>query len=297
MLRGTTRLVCSSYDPHEIWRHIDKYKVTFAFLAPIQALRMLQAGRPDGVDTNSMLNVIIGGGPLGENHVLALRDLLPGTNVALAYGQTEIAGLATGFKPHCRQDVILMVDKAGSCGRPVPGATYKIVDTETEEVLGFNQSGELRLKTNYHMVGYHNLDSSESWDAQGWLRTGDVAYYDEDFCFYIVDRIKEMLKYQSWHIPPAVIEGVLQSHPAVELAVVIGIPDEVDGDHPMGVVILKKNATKLPSEEELIEYVNERVDDRQKLRGGIRFVESIPMTPSGKVKRKFLRDMMVKLIM
>lgn len=296
MLIGGTRLVSSFYDPKQIWYYFDKYKPTFVFLAPIQALRMLQAGRPEDINTTNVLNVVIGGGPLGENHILALKDLLPGTNVVLAYGQSEIAGLATAFKPTCREDLIMSMKKPSSCGRLVPGLSYKVVDLDSQEIVGPYKRGELHLKTKYQMVGYHNLDSSVSWDEEGWLKTGDVVYYDEDFCFYIVDRIKEMLKFQSWHVAPAFLEEVLLTHPAVELAVVVGIPHDEDGDHPMGVVILKEGENK-PDEKELEEYVSDRVDDRQKLRAGVKFVDKVPMTPSGKIKRKELRDAMVKLLM
>lgn len=71
-----------------------------------------------------------------------------------------------------------------------------MVDPETEENLGFNEKGELRLKTECEMNGYYKMDSSDAWDADGWLKTGDIVYYDEDFCFYVVDRIKEMLKFR-----------------------------------------------------------------------------------------------------
>lgn len=86
----------------------------------------------------------------------------------------------------------------------------QVVDPETEELCGPNRSGELRLKSPMVMNGYFGRDSSDSFDDDGWLKTGDVVYYDEDSFFYIVDRIKEMLKYKSWHVPPAMVEKVSQ---------------------------------------------------------------------------------------
>lgn len=170
---------------------------------------------------------------------------------------------------------------------------FQLVDLgNEEEVDGPHKKGELRIKSPLQMNGYYNKDSSESFDADGWLKTGDVAYYDEDHCIYIVDRIKEMLKYQSWHVPPALIEAVLLSHPAVHFAVVIGIPHPEDGDHPMGVVILNEESKDI-SEDDLVEYVNSKVDDRQKLRAGVKFVKEFPHTPTGKVKRKQLKDLIL----
>lgn len=167
---------------------------------------------------------------------------------------------------------------------------------ETEEAVGPHVRGELRIKTSLEMNGYYNSNSSDSWDENGWLCTGDVAFYDEDHCIYIVDRIKEMLKFQSWHVPPAIIEAVLHTHPAVKMGVVIGIPHLEDGDHPMAVIIPTENYKNL-SADDIIEYVNKRVDDRQKLRGGIKFVEMFPLTPSGKIKRKELKENILSELM
>ncbi|RZB38699.1 4-coumarate--CoA ligase 1-like, partial [Asbolus verrucosus] len=292
VLSGTARVVCKNFDPQEIWRIIDKYKVSFLFLAPNQASEMCKAGRPEDIDTSSLLTMLTGGGIFTEKLLLILRDLLPGTYISQAYGQTEVAGVLTCFKLNDVKDSLLLHYKPSSCGRPIKGISYKIVDNETEKILGPNQQGELRVKTRYVMNGYYNQDSSECFDSDGWLKTGDVVYYDEDLCFYVVDRIKEMLKYKSWHIPPAMLENVLNNHPAIKRAVVIGIPHEEDGDHPMAVVILhnpKENITG----EEIENYVAERVQERQKLRAGVKFVNSFPVTPSGKVKRQIIKTMIL----
>lgn len=167
-----------------------------------------------------------------------------------------------------------------------------MVDPDSRKQLGPNQKGELLIKTDTQMNGYFNLDSCDALDSDGWLKTGDIVYYDEDYCFYIIDRVKEMLKFQSWHVPPAAIESILLSHPAIEAAVVVGIPHPIDGDHPLAVVVIKKSYAV--SETEIEDYIAERVHDRMRLRGGVKFVNSIPLTPSGKIKRRDIRDMIVK---
>lgn len=143
------------------------------------------------------------------------------------------------------------------------------------------------------MNGYHNLDSSYCWDSEGYLKTGDVVYYDDDMCFYHVDRIKEMLKYRSWHVAPAAIEAIIHQHPAVSVSVVVGLPHPEDGDHPFAFVVLKKdhNATR----EEILEFVNSRVDDRHQVRGGLMIVEEVPFTATGKIKRQQLRELAIQL--
>lgn len=137
------------------------------------------------------------------------------------------------------------------------------------------------------------MDSSSAYDSEGFIKSGDIAYYDEENCFYIVDRIKEMFKYKGWHILPAVLEGVLLNHPAIKEAVVIGIPHELDGDYPMGIVVLSKGYRDV-TPEDIEHYMEENVSDTQKLRAGVKFVKEIVKTATGKVKRTVLKDMVLK---
>lgn len=164
------------------------------------------------------------------------------------------------------------------------------MDTETGDILGPNLQGELYVKSPFLMKGYYNLDASVAFDKDGFLKSGDVVYYDEEFCFFVVDRVKEMLKYRSWHVPPAILEEILLTHPAISAAVVVGVPNEEDGEHPMACVILKPE-TKDIKEEDIRKYVDERVDDKKKLRGGVVFLKSFPMTATGKISRRLLKDL------
>ena len=166
-----------------------------------------------------------------------------------------------------------------------------MVDTDTEKTVGFNQPGELRVKSTFVMNGYYNKYCSDTFDEDGWLKTGDIVYYDEDFCFYVVDRIKEAFKYQGWFIAPTVLENELMNHPAVKIAVVVGIPKD-DGHHPMGLVVLKDGFRV--SEEEIEKFVEERVSERQRLRAGVKFIDSVPLTVTGKVMRRKLKQMVLE---
>lgn len=169
-----------------------------------------------------------------------------------------------------------------------------MVDIETGKNLSFNQPGELRVKSKYLMNGYHNMDASSTYDEEGWLKTGDIVYYDEDFCFFVIDRIKEVIKYRSWHVPPAFIEKVLNSHPAIAASVVVGIPHETDVEHPLACVILNKDAVGQVEEKEIVEFVNEQVDERKKLRAGVKFVKSFPLTATGKIARRLIKEAVMK---
>ncbi|KAF2890250.1 hypothetical protein ILUMI_15923, partial [Ignelater luminosus] len=281
---GGSRLILPRYNPVQYWKLLDQFKVTLAFLAPSQAISLYNKGRPDGINTTHLSDFIIGGGPLAAEHILRIRDIFPGTNVSLIYGQTEIGGTGFCFGPNRKENIWALCEKPGACGRPVPDLICKIVDPETEETLGPNQRGELRVKTPFALNGYYNLDSSGIWDANGWLKTGDIVYYDEDEYFYVVDRIKEMLKFQSYHVAPTAIEGVLLGHPSIAGAVVIGIPHVEDGDHPAAAVVLKDPQDKI-TPEEIVKYIEGKVDDRQRLRGGVMIIPKIPTTATGKIRR------------
>ena len=139
------------------------------------------------------------------------------------------------------------------------------------------------------MKGYLNdPKSSNKTVKDGWLYSGDIAYYDEFGRFYIVDRLKELIKVKAFQVPPAELEDLLMSHTDVLDVGVIGIPDERSGEIPFAFIV-KKSDSNL-NEKQIHEFVNERVVEYKRLSGGIRFVESIPKTASGKILRRNLRE-------
>ena len=141
------------------------------------------------------------------------------------------------------------------------------------------------------MKGYYRGDASQAFDKEGFLKTGDIGYYDEEECVYVIERIKEMFKYQSWHIIPSSIEVVLLEHPGIKEAVVFGLPEGENGEVPAACVVLKEGFTL--SGEEIDAFLKERVADRERLRGGVTFVQVLPRTPTGKVVRKEIRDFVI----
>ncbi|XP_031357168.1 4-coumarate--CoA ligase 1-like isoform X1 [Photinus pyralis] len=293
IVEGVTRLVYPRYDPDNAWQMFD-YPLTFAFLNVTQMLIMLDQGRPENVRTDSLAAIIIGGDAPPKEKLLAMRAMFPNALVWQSYGQTEIMTAITYFNPTNPKHLRFIGEKPSSVGCAVPGMWYKIADIETGKVLGPDTPGELRVKTEFQTSGYHNTDSSGIWDDDGWLKTGDLAYYDQDLCFYIVGRVKEMFKFREWHIVPTVLEEILTSHPAIAGAAVIGVPHEMDSHHPMAVVVLKPSGEKT-SEVEIQQFLERRVNDRQRLRGGVKFVSQLPLTPTGKINRKQVREMFVGL--
>lgn len=195
---------------------------------------------------------------------------------------TELCGLV----------IIQLPDtQSGSCGVITTNCEAKIVDRETGNLLGPNQPGELCIKSWARMNGYYrNLEATKATlDTEGWIHTGDLATYNEKGEFFIVDRLKELIKYQGHSITPIEIESVLQSHPAVLEVAVVGIPHPTDDEHP--VAFVSKVPNKEVSAEELIKIVETNLIDHYKLRGGVKFLPSLPHTHSGKIARKELRAM------
>lgn len=140
------------------------------------------------------------------------------------------------------------------------------------------------------MNGYYNQDSSDRFDEDGYLKTGDIVYYDEEHCFFFVERCKEALRYKGYWLAPTYLETILYQHPSVKIACVIGIDTE-EGDLPTAVVVKVDNAEDV-TEEELVKYVDDQVTDLKKLRGGVMFIDEslVEFTPSGKLRRYFLRQ-------
>ncbi|XP_032690751.1 luciferin 4-monooxygenase-like [Odontomachus brunneus] len=168
-----------------------------------------------------------------------------------------------------------------------------MVDLDTEEALGPNKIGELRVKAITIMQGYHKNPEAtkQAFDSDGWFRTGDLAYYDDNGEIYIVDRISDFINFRSTNVSPAEIETVLMTHPAVFQAAVLGIPNEVDEQHPKAFVVQVPN--KSVTEQELISYVEKNLPYYCRLRGGVKIVDQLPRTTTGKIAKKQLRDMYV----
>ncbi|XP_019875437.2 luciferin 4-monooxygenase-like [Aethina tumida] len=288
---GQARMVCGQFDENKFWYILGKYKVSSLFITPVNLNKLRMNKRPS-VDLSNLKVVLTGSCPISETMMVTLKDYFPNSVILQGYGQTESSGILSSIDVSNRIEVLEQLKHPLTCGKPVPGVWYKVVDLDTEQILGPNQKGELRYKTKYAMNGYHNLDSSIAYDKDGWLKSGDIVIYDENQYFYIVDRVKEMLKYQGWHVPPAYLEGILESHPLIKEAVVIGIPHEHDGDHPMALITLFNKDSSL-SKHDIETFLEGKISDKQKLRGGIKFVDDIPRTSVGKIKRLQIKQMVL----
>ncbi|KAK4873125.1 hypothetical protein RN001_015154 [Aquatica leii] len=241
IVSGSCRIIVQKFDPLTFWKILETFKVTLGFLATTHVAILLQNPSPSNYDLSNLKFLLFGGSAMLEEQIVKIRTYVPNAYAFCIYGLSEFVNAGLGFRASHPNDLKLLIENPKSCGLPVAGFSYKIVDKISKKALGPNQSGELRIKTEYQMNGYYKMDASSEWDSDGFFRTGDIAYYDENFCFYVTDRIREIFKYQSWQISPFKIESVLKTHPAVEDAVVIGIPHTIDTERPAALVVLRKD--------------------------------------------------------
>jgi len=179
--------------------------------------------------------------------------------------------------------------KPGSCGSVVRNAQMKIVDPETGVSLPYNKPGEICIRGDQIMKGYLNDPESTTAiiDKDGWLHTGDIGYVDDDNEVFIIDRVKEIIKYKGFQVPPAEVEGMLISHPLIHDAAVVPEPDEVAGEIPVAFVIKAPGAEI--SEDENKKYISDQVVFYKRV-VKVYFTDAIPKSGSGKILRRELRD-------
>lgn len=233
-------------------------------------------------DLSSVSLIICGAAPLSKELENAVFDRLkiPHLKIRQGYGMSELSLAVLLQKKIC---------KPGSVGDLNGGSYGKIID-ENGNAVGPNIRGELCFKGNQLMIGYINDKNATSAtiDKDGWLHTGDIGYYDDDKQFYIVDRIKELIKWKGFQVPPAELEAILLSHPKIKDAAVIGIPHERNGEEALAYVVKSDDSL---TEHDVKEFVAQQTSVAKHLHGGVIFTSAIPKNPSGKILRRELREL------
>jgi 4-coumarate--CoA ligase len=234
-------------------------------------------------DLSNLKLIMCGAAPLTQETEDQVKERFNNEIIVLqGYGQTEATlGVLYGN---------VATAKPGSVGELVRGTYGKVVDKNGKS-LGPNKVGELWFKGPFIMKGYvgNSKATAETIDKNGWLHTGDLGYYDDDLQFFIVDRLKELIKYKGFQVAPAELEGLLLSHPKVKDAGVIGIPNQAAGELPMAFIV-KQDGAEI-TEQEIKDFVAKNASNAKWLRGGVKFTDDIPKNPSGKILRRELRDL------
>ncbi len=275
---GATIVTMPRFDLEQFLGTIQKYRVTLSHIVPPIVLKLAKDPVVDNYDFSTLKTIFSGAAPLGAD---LTRECITriGCSIRQGYGMTETSPV-THSSP---VDASKM--KLGSIGPPAPNTECKLVDPATGAELGPNQEGEVCVRGPQVMTGYlNNLEATaRTIDTDGWLHTGDIGYADDDGHFYIVDRVKELIKYKGFQIAPAELEAVLVTHPAVADAAVIPFPDDEAGEVPKAFIVLKSEA----SPDVIKAYVAARVAPYKKIRE-IEFIDQIPKSLSGKILRRVL---------
>lgn len=285
MCLGTKLITMPRFAPEKYVEMLSKYKPQHLFVVPPIIIFLAAHPSVSSKDLESILSIISGAAPLGASDVERFFEKINREIVTMqGYGMTETSPGITMSYPNLWRECM------GSIGLCLPNTTLKVVSIENGSTLGPNEKGELFVKGPQVMKGYHNNpEATKDVFQDGFLKTGDLVYYNEQNIVYIADRLKELIKVKAFQVAPAELEAIIRDHPLVADAAVIGIPHPLSGEVPKAYVVAKSGA-KINTRE-IQEYVAQQVAPYKKIEGGVIVLDSIPKTPSGKILRRTLRQM------
>ena len=274
------------FELEDFLRLIQDQKITMLYIAPPMAVALAKHPMVEQFDLSSVERIMSGAAPLDEALGNTLTEKL-GCSMLQGYGMTELSPV-THLTPPDRPDL-----SVGSIGLAIPNVEQKVVDTETGEEIEpvegeRSRPGELWVRGPMVMKGYLGNDqaTAETIDDDGFLHTGDIVEIGAQGEIYVVDRLKELIKYKGYQVPPAELEAVLLTHPAVADSAVVAYPDEEGGEVPRAFVVKQPDAEV--TAEEIMEYVAGKVAPYKKIRM-VEFIDAIPKSAAGKILRKDLR--------
>jgi long-chain acyl-CoA synthetase len=269
------------FDPDAFLAFIQEHRLQLT--AAVPSMLQILLGKPlEEYDLSSLQFVSSGGAPLPPEVAEEFVRRVPSASIRQGYGLTETGALLT-TNPIGRE-------KPGSVGFPVPGVDLRVVDDEGRE-LPPGEIGEICSRSPGVMQGYWNAEEiTREAIVDGWLHTGDVGYIDDEGYLFIVDRKKDLIIRGGFNVYPRDVEDALVEHPEVQMAGVVGKPDEVTGEEVVAFVTLNDGSTLEP--EELVAWARERIGGYKYPRQ-VHVLEALPLTPVGKIDRKTLRAQLV----
>jgi 4-coumarate--CoA ligase len=276
---GGVLVTMPRFDLEVFLRICQDHRARRMWIVPPVALALAKHPLVDDYDLSALEQVFSGAAPMGN----ALSDAVASRfdcAMLQGYGMTELAPVS-----HITP---LSTPRSGASGLAVPNTRCRIVSPETGADLPPGEEGELWIKGPQVMIGYLNNEQAtkDTLTSDGWLKTGDMAIIDADGYMFVVDRLKELIKYKGFQVAPAELEATLVAHPKIQDAAVIGQHDEEAGEIPVAFVVCQDPA---PSQEDIQAYVGSQLSHYKQLHR-VTFVETIPKSPSGKILRRLLRD-------
>jgi acyl-CoA synthetase (AMP-forming)/AMP-acid ligase II len=277
---GATVVVLPKFDLEQFLTVLDEQKITRAFVAPPIVLALAKHPAVDNVDLSSLKYVTCAAAPLDGDLAEACAKRLGLHAVLQAYGMTELSP-GTHAVPQDAVD-----PPSGAVGKLFPSTEMRLVGADGNDVAE-GESGEVWIRGPQVMKGYlgRPAETEATIDPDGWLHTGDIGRVDDRGYLYVVDRVKELIKYHGYQVPPAELEAVLLTDDRIADAAVIGV--QADGNEVPKAFVVPMPGVKLTAED-VMQYVADRVAPYKKVRQ-VEFIDAVPKAASGKILRRELR--------
>lgn len=284
LAQGARTIILAEVTIPGIVEAFERHQPSFAMFVPAVILMVVQYAEANSLRWARLQRLVYGASPIAEDLVLRAMKVFPCAGFHQVYGATEGTAVATFSTPDAHEPTR---GKLRSCGKPYPGIGLRVVDA-FGNVVPAGEVGEIVLKGPFVMKGYwKNPEATRAaFFDDGWLRSGDAGYFDEDGFLYIYDRVKDMIVTGAENVYPAEVENALFGHPAIADVAVIGVPDPRWGEAVKAIVVLSPGAAADPLE--IISYARTRIAGF-KLPKSVDFVDALPRTASGKVMRRELR--------
>ena len=290
LTHGTTLVPLEIFDPLLMLAAVQKEKCTAVYGVPTMFIAELTHPMFDMFDLSSLRTGIMAGSPCPEETMRQVMKQMHCTDITIAYGLTEASPVIT----QTRTDDSV-AQRTGTVGATLPEIEVKLIDPDTGKEVGVGERGELCCRGYNVMKGYYNMpeQTAEAIDADGWLHSGDQAEVDADGYYRITGRIKDMIIRGGENIYPREIEEFLYTMDGVLDVQVVGIPDEKYGE-VVGAFIIRKEDADI-TEEDVIDFTRTRIAPYKKPKHVI-FVDSYPMTASGKIQKYKLREIACEML-
>jgi fatty-acyl-CoA synthase len=284
MTHGTTMVPIDYFQPLKVMEAVQNENCTALHGVPTMFIAILEHPEFNKFKFSKLRTGIMAGSPCPIKVMKDVVEKMGASEITIAYGQTEASPVCT----QTRIDDSIEL-RVSTVGRALPFIECKVVDPETNKEAAFGTPGEFVARGYNVMKGYYKMAeaTSNAIDSEGWLHTGDLATMDENGYFKITGRIKDMIIRGGENIYPKEIEEFLYTHPQVKDVQVIGVPSKQYGEEVMACIILKEGATA--TEEDIKEYVRSHMA-RHKTPKFVKFIDSFPMTASGKIQKYKLRE-------
>ncbi|KAK6032516.1 AMP-binding enzyme [Ostertagia ostertagi] len=284
LVNGATVYMMSKVSAKTLVENIVNLNINVSHITSAMILWLSMDTALEALQANNLRSLLVAGAPIDANLANYAKRRMHLKDLRQSYGMTELGGLCT-LSPY-------EFDKIESVGSPLPGMLFKIVSWETKQLCPPRTPGQLMVMGPQVAPCYYKnaKATAELLDSSGYVKTGDAAFYDETGNIYVLDRMKDIIKYKGTLVCPSEVELTLRVHPGVDDCAVVGRQDHVSGEQVPAAFVVKNSAHPLLSSAEVRQYVSGKIPTFKELRGGVFFVPEIPRSICGKVLRRHLRQ-------